>query len=104
MWIEWFIRCSTSTSKWSLKFVCDECKRHRYMLSFSPLLFINNRKVNNILLNKYNWENDEEDKWKYYRNKYRTQSTLFASSIIGVLTTAAAVFSWENDGISDQEL
>jgi len=100
MWIEWFIRYSTSIRKWSLKFVCDECKRHRYMLSFSPLLFIINRKFNKISLNKYN----EENQWRYYRNKYRTQSTLFASSIIGALASAAAVFSWENDGITDEEL
>jgi hypothetical protein len=70
------------------------------MLSFSPLLFINNPKMNKISLNKYN----EENEWRYYRNKYRTHSTLFASSIIGALASTVAAFSWENDGISDEEL
>ncbi|CAF2392200.1 unnamed protein product [Rotaria sp. Silwood2] len=101
MWIEWFIRCSKSISNWPLRLFCDECKRHRYMLSFSPLLFINNRKINNISFNKYDWKNNER---KYYRNKYHTQSTLLASSIIGALTSAAVVFSWKNDGVSDEEL
>ncbi|CAF3679034.1 unnamed protein product [Rotaria sordida] len=101
MWIEWFIRCSKSFSKWPLRFFYDECKRHRYMLSFSPLLFINNRKIDNISLNKYDWEDNER---KYYRNKYHTQSTLFGSSVIGALTSAAVVFSWENDGVTDEEL
>lgn len=100
MWTGWIIRCSTSIRKWSLKFVCDECKRHRYMLSFSPLLFVNNQRMNRIFLEKSN----EKYEWKYYKNKSRTQSTLFASSIIGALASAAAIFSWENDGISDEEL
>ncbi len=97
MWVEWFIRCSTSISKWSLKFICDECKRHRCMLSFSPLLFIDNRYMNQNLLNISN----EEYQWKY---SSRTQSTLFASSIVGAIASAAVMFSWENDGISDEEL
>jgi hypothetical protein len=70
------------------------------MLSFSPLLFINNQKINETSLNIYN----EQNEWKYYRNKSRIQSTLFASSIIGALAGVTAVFSWENDGISDEEL
>ncbi|CAF0963686.1 unnamed protein product [Adineta steineri] len=105
MWIEWFVRCSTSISKWPLRLVCDECKRRRFILSFSPLLFINNRKIDKIAFNKYNWREQEENQWKDYRNKSHANSSLLASSIIGVLTTAAAaVFSWEHDGISDQEL
>lgn len=94
MWVEWFIRCSTSISRWSLRFLRDECKRHRYILSFSPLLFINNRHMNPNLLRITN----EEYQWKYSNN----QSTIFVSSVIGA--TAAAMFSWENDGISDEEL
>jgi hypothetical protein len=105
MWIEWFVRCSTSISRWSLRFVCDECKRHRYMLSFSPLLFINTRKINNdFSLNNYEWKKNEEDERKYYRKKYQTRSTLLASSIIGALTSAAVAFSWESDGVTDEEL
>jgi hypothetical protein len=41
---------------------------------------------------------NEEYQWKYSNN----QSTIFVSSVIGA--TAAAMFSWENDGISDEEL
>ena len=51
-------------------------------------------------MNQYNWKENEED----YGNYYRTKSTLLASSIIGALTSAAVMFSWENDGISDEEL
>jgi hypothetical protein len=100
MWIASFVRCSTSISRWSLRFICDECKRHRYILSFSPLLFINTRKINNdFSLNNYDWKKNEDDERKYYR-----RSTLIASSIIGALTSAAVAFSWENNGVSDEEL
>ena len=100
MWVEWFIRCSTSISRWSLKFLCDECKRHRYMLPFSPLLFINNRNMDSMFLTKSN----EEYQWRYYNNQSRTRATLLASSVIGALASATTMFSWENDGISDEEL
>jgi hypothetical protein len=64
------------------------------MLSFSPLLFIQNRHKNTNLLRITN----EEYQWKYYSNN---RSTIFASSVIAAI---AAMFSWENDGISDEEL
>lgn len=101
MWIGWFIQCSKSIHKWPLRSFCGECKRRRYLFSFSTLLFTNNRKYDNLHSNKYDWEDHKE---KYYRDKYQTKSTLFASSIIGALTSAAVVFSWKNDGISDEEL
>ena len=41
---------------------------------------------------------NEEYQWKSYSNN---QSTIFASSVIAAI---AAMFSWENDGISDEEL
>jgi hypothetical protein len=104
MWSQWFVRCSTSIKKWPLRFVCDECKRHRFILSFSPLLFINNRKLDNISLYKYNRQKNEKDEQKHDRNDYKRHSTLLASSIVGVLTSASAMFSWENDGISNEEL
>jgi hypothetical protein len=53
--------------------------------------------MNQNLLNISN----EEYQWKY---SSRTQSTLFASSIIGAIASATVMFSWENDGISDEEL
>ncbi|UJR35624.1 hypothetical protein I4U23_028374 [Adineta vaga] len=104
MWIEWFIRCSTSMNKWPLKMLCNECKRHRYIFSFSPLLFINNHKIDQISLKKFDWKKTEDERWKYSKKKSRIPSTLFASSVIGALTAAATVFSWENDGVSDREL
>jgi hypothetical protein len=70
------------------------------MLSFSPLLFINNRKLDQISLNQY----QEENQWKYYKNKSRTQSTLLASSILGALASATVAFSWEDNGVTDEEL
>ncbi|CAF4401826.1 unnamed protein product [Rotaria socialis] len=101
MWVEWFIRYSKSISKWPFKFFCDGCKRRRYLLSFSPLLFTNNRKIDNISLHKYDWEDNQR---RYSRNKYQTKSTTCASSIIGALTSAAVIFSWKNDGVTDEEL
>lgn len=105
MWIEWFIRYSKPISKWSLKSFCDECKRRRYILSFSPVLFINQQKRNHSSLNKYDWENHENNnEGEYARNKYHRSPTLWASSFIGALTSAAVMFSWEHDGVSDEEL
>lgn len=100
MWIERFVRYAISVRKWPLKFVCDECKRHRYMLSFSPLLFIQNRNINVKSLSKLN----EEYQWKYHRNQSSRQTSLFASSVIGALASAATIFSWENNGVTDEEL
>lgn len=97
MWIEWFVRYSRAVRQWPLKFVCDECKRHRYMLSFSPLLFIHNRNLNVKSLN-------EESKWRYNGNHSSRQTSLFASSVIGALASAATLFSWENNGVTDEEL
>ena len=102
--MEWLIRYSTSISRWSLRFIYDECKRRRYMLSFSPLIFINNHKLNSISLNQYDWEKNENNEQNYDRNKYRKQSTSFMSSIINALISAAVIFSWQNNGISDEEL
>ena len=104
MWIEWFIRCSTSMNKWPLRIVCDECKRHRFILSFSPLLFVNHRKADSIPLKPFDWKQNEDQRWKYSKSKSRARSTLLASSVIGALTTAATVFSWENDGVTDKEV
>ena len=97
MWIEWLTRYSIAVRKWPLKFLCDECKRHRYMLSFSPLLFVHHRNVNIHALTRANEE-------YHHRNQSSRQRTLFASSILGALASAATIFSWENDGISDEEL
>lgn len=104
MWIEWFVRCSAKVAKWPLRVVCDECKRHRYKLSFSPLLFINNRKIDSIRLHDNEREYDQRGEQRYRRNDYQRQSTCFASSIVGALTSAAVMFSWEKDGIDDDEL
>ena len=104
MWIKWFIRCSTSIRRWSLKFVYDECKRRRYILSFSPLLFINNQNINNkISVNDY--DNRNENYYEnYYKKKSQNQSTINISSVISALTSAGMIFSWINNGISDKEL
>ena len=80
MSIKWF-------SRWSFKYLFHECKRHRYKLSFSPFLFLNNRKMTQIPL-------------KYYR----TQSTFFTASVLSALTSAAVMFSWKNHGVHDDEL
>ena len=104
MWIEWFVRCSARIAKWPLRVVCDECKRHRYKLSFSPLLFINNRKIDSIRLHEHDGETAQRDERNYRRNDYQRQSTCFASSVLGALASAAVLFSWEKDGIDDEEL
>ena len=104
MWIEWFLRCSTSMNRWPLKIVCGECKRHRFLLSFGPLLFINRHKADPMPLKSFDWKHNDEHRWRYHKNKSRARSTLLASSVIGALTTAATVFSWENDGVTDKEL
>ena len=106
MWIDWFVRCSKSIVKWPLRVVCDECKRHRYKLSFSPLLFMNHQRRTSLQLNPYDWKHHQRDDYSshYRRFDQRKQSLFWASSIVGALTSAAVLFSWENDGISDGEL
>jgi hypothetical protein len=104
MWIEWFVRCSTTIAKWPLRIVCDECKRHRYKLSFSSLLFINTRKIDSIRSNDIERKHYRYDERHYHRDDERKRSTGATSSLVSALTSAAMVFSWDNDGIDNDEL
>ena len=105
MWLQWFLRYSTQIMRWPIRIVCDECKRHRYKLSFGPLLFTHNRNCQSINLNQNHWRNDPYEHHQFrYEQKNKKPFRSFAPSIFAAFTGAAVMFSWEQDGISDEEL
>lgn len=86
MSIEWFIRYSTLINRWTLRLISN-----RYKFSLGSILFLQNRKPTQICLNSW-------------RTSHK-HTNLFLSSLFGsLLSSVPVMFSWKNQGVSDQEL
>lgn len=98
MWLDWFVRYSTKFVRWPMRRVCDECKRHKLKISLSPFLLSSNRNYNSVCSRDFSWKSNRNDRQNKYRSKH------LAPTIFTALSSAAMMFSWDRNGISDEEL